>query len=155
MRPRIATAFTEKTLESYKQLLSAIPPSLNKWKYSTTPPKKAAVLLPLCVINEQASILFTVRSRNLRNHQGEVSFPGGFHEQFDKDIVATALRETKEEIMIEADNITVLGLLNPTTNKNLSTEVTPVVGFLKESNPEKFKWNPDEVENVFTIPCKL
>jgi nudix motif 8 len=154
MRPQIATAFTEKTLESYKQILSALPPSLNKWKYSTTPPKKAAVLLPLCIINEQASILFTVRSRNLRNHQGEVSFPGGFHEQSDKDIITTALRETNEEIMIEPDTINVLGLLNPTTNKTLSTEVTPVVGFLNELNPENFKWNPDEVEDVFTIPCK-
>jgi nudix motif 8 len=50
--------------------------SLAKWKYRVDPPKQAAVLLPLCNINGEMSILFTVRSPALRSHAGQVSFPG-------------------------------------------------------------------------------
>lgn len=42
------------------------------------PDKHAAVLIPLCIANNELSILYTIRSSKLRNYSGQVCFPGNF-----------------------------------------------------------------------------
>ncbi|KGP62752.1 DNA mismatch repair protein MutT [Legionella norrlandica] len=51
------------------------------------------------------SLILTKRSEKLRNHPGEVCFPGGFHEAKDQNLYSTALRELNEELGITADRI--------------------------------------------------
>ena len=58
----------------------------------------ASVLIPIIDRPEGLSVLFTQRSQNLKNHPGQVSFPGGRTEINDRDAIATALRESYEEI---------------------------------------------------------
>jgi 8-oxo-dGTP pyrophosphatase MutT (NUDIX family) len=75
-------------------------------------PNQGAVMLLLYNKNHKLNILLVKRQDNLSYHPGQVSFPGGKHE--DKEtFLETALRETYEEIGIEPDNLEVLGNLNP------------------------------------------
>ena len=74
--------------------------------------RQAAVLLPVVCRNDALSMLFTRRNESMRQHAGQVSFPGGAVEFGDSDAIATALRETREETGIDAGFITPLGFLD-------------------------------------------
>ncbi|MCJ7623812.1 MAG: CoA pyrophosphatase, partial [Anaerolineaceae bacterium] len=94
-------------------------------------------------------LLFTRRTETVNNHKGQVSFPGGRVEPCDASLSAAALRETFEEIGVEAEKITILGSLNniPTSRGFL---ITPFVGVL--TYPFKLKISSKEVARVFTLP---
>jgi len=74
--------------------------------------RPAAVLLPLYMREGEETLLFTRRTEELRHHRGEISFPGGGRQTDDFDLLATALRETEEEMGIRAADVTVLGRLD-------------------------------------------
>ena len=61
----------------------------------------ASVLIPIVDRPKGLTVLFTQRSQKLKNHPGQISFPGGRAEKDDKDVVATALRESQEEIGLQ------------------------------------------------------
>src|SRR5439155_14742062 len=71
----------------------------------------AAVLVPLLAVDGEPHLLFTRRSRLLRQHQGQVAFPGGRCHPDDADLVATALREAREEIGLDPPDVRLLGPL--------------------------------------------
>ncbi|KAJ3018007.1 UNVERIFIED_CONTAM: nudix (nucleoside diphosphate linked moiety X)-type motif 8 [Siphonaria sp. JEL0065] len=73
------------------------------------------------------AILFTVRSKLLRTHSGEVSFPGGRVDPTDASPLGAALRETHEEIGVESSSLLVLGPLPRMPDRSGSTEVFPFV----------------------------
>merc|ERR1711872_102926 len=74
--------------------------------------RRSAVLIPLCLVDGEPSVLFTLRTRQLAKHRGEVSFPGGMEDEGDGgDPVVTALREAKEELGISSENVQVWGTL--------------------------------------------
>ncbi len=110
---------------------------------------KAAVLIPLFLRNESWNVLFTRRSQTVQDHKGQVSFPGGSFEWLDKDLEATALRETEEEIGISPELIKILGRMNPFASIS-NYLITPVVGLLEY--PHKIKIAVEEVDKVFSIP---
>ncbi|XP_013776472.1 nucleoside diphosphate-linked moiety X motif 8-like isoform X2 [Limulus polyphemus] len=112
--------------------------------------KNAAILVPLCTFNGIPSVLFTLRSPNIRRHRGQVSFPGGMTDKTDKDFIHTAIRETEEEIGITASKITVWGEMKPLPTREGDALVVPVVAHIGEVNPSELKINPREVELIFT-----
>ena len=71
--------------------------------------RPAAVLLPLIPQAKEDYILFTLRSQKLRNHRGQIAFPGGKRDPGDTSLAYTALRETHEEIGVPAEQVKVLG----------------------------------------------
>jgi 8-oxo-dGTP pyrophosphatase MutT (NUDIX family) len=95
------------------------------------------------------AVLFTQRTAHLHDHAGQISFPGGRAEPGDDSAVATALRETYEEIGIEPARVEILGQL-PEYLTRTGFRVTPVVGFVVppfELAPDSF-----EVAEVFEVP---
>lgn len=116
--------------------------------------KEAAVLLPLCLHDGVPSILFTKRSNSMRNHSGQVSFPGGMRDEADVDEVATVLRELFEEVNVESKDVEILGVLpNHVASGGSKTLVTPIVGcFNRDLSHLNIKANPSEVDSVFSLP---
>jgi 8-oxo-dGTP pyrophosphatase MutT (NUDIX family) len=74
--------------------------------------RPAAVLVPLFLRNGEPWVLLTRRAEQLKNHSGEISFPGGGAEEQDQDFWQTALRETEEEVGIRGDHVRRLGRLD-------------------------------------------
>jgi 8-oxo-dGTP pyrophosphatase MutT (NUDIX family) len=94
-------------------------------------------------------LLLTRRTDHLRDHAGQISFPGGRVEPEDDGPVATALRETEEEIGLPRRYIEVLGQL-PVYTTVTAFQVTPVVGLVQPG----FTLAPDpaEVAEAFEVP---
>jgi 8-oxo-dGTP pyrophosphatase MutT (NUDIX family) len=90
----------------------------------------AAVLVPLYLENDQLHAVFTRRRDDLRRHAGEISFPGGRHDDTDHDLVATALREAEEEIGLPVDAVEIVGALQPTPTIATDYAVYPFVGLI-------------------------
>ena len=109
----------------------------------------AAVLVPLYVTQGRLWVLLTRRSASLPHHAGQYSFPGGVREADDADDVATALRETREELGIETATVLVLGRLDDLRTPT-GYQITPVVGALPY--PLSLEPQADEVEAVVPFP---
>lgn len=114
------------------------------------PLTEAAVLLPIVLREENGpTILFTQRAAHLNDHAGQISFPGGRMESYDESAIATALRETEEEVGISRSHIDVIGTL-PEYHTGTGFRVTPVVGIVKP--PFEVNADPFEVAEVFEVP---
>jgi 8-oxo-dGTP pyrophosphatase MutT (NUDIX family) len=109
----------------------------------------AGVLIPIIERRGNLSVLFTRRAAHLRYHAGQVSFPGGRMEPGDADVLATALRETREEVGIESHSIRIAGFLEPLPTVS-GYAVTPVVGLVAAEAPHIA--DPEEVERIFEVP---
>ena len=107
--------------------------------------QRAAVLVMLYEKDNKPHILLTRRSRYMRNHAGEVCFPGGIFNEKDGDLLITALRETEEEIHIQVAEAMVIARL-PLVKTLTGYKVTPFVA--KTEGMSKFQLNWDEVEEV-------
>ena len=115
----------------------------------TEPPRPAAVLIPLVAAEDKVSVLLTQRTAHLSDHAGQISFPGGRVEEHDADAVATALRESVEEIGLAASAIEVLGSL-PLYVTATGFQITPVVGLIER--PFSLDLDAFEVEEAFRVP---
>lgn len=109
---------------------------------------QAAVLILLSESLEPC-LLYTKRAVHLRQHAGEVCFPGGMWEPGDENLSATALRETWEEIGLPSGAVRLLGMLEPSQTL-AGTRVTPFVASFDADYP--LSPNPEELESIFTIP---
>ncbi len=110
---------------------------------------EAAVLVGLIRRDEGMQVLLTRRTDALRNHAGQVSFPGGRLEADDADAVAAATRETFEEVGIPASLITPLGYLDAFTTIT-GFRVLPVVATI--ANDYVAQPDANEVAEVFEVP---
>jgi len=113
------------------------------------PWKPASVLLPLVLHPDMPTVLLTRRTEGLQDHAGQVSFPGGSRETDDPDPVATALRETEEEIGLDRSYVEVAGFLEGYLTIT-GYAVTPVVGLVQPGFT--LALDPLEVAEVFEVP---
>jgi len=111
--------------------------------------KPAAVLVPIIERDDELVILLTRRADHLDSHSGQVAFPGGKAEESDKDLVATALRETHEEVGIADHLIEVLGYLDE-YETGTGFSIQPVVGFVDPA--AKLNLDATEVAEAFEVP---
>lgn len=94
-------------------------------------PRLAAVLLLLSPHGQNAQLLLTRRGGGLREHSGEIAFPGGRQEDGETS-VHTALREAYEELAIPSSAVTVMGTLHQIYVPRSNHLVTPVVAWCDE-----------------------
>jgi 8-oxo-dGTP pyrophosphatase MutT (NUDIX family) len=111
--------------------------------------RESSVLVPLFIRGGALHALFTKRPMTLRNHAGQISFPGGAREAADPTPLHTALRETHEELGIPPEQVRVLGMLDelPTITQ---FRIIPFVGVI----PGQFAYVPSaaEIEEVIEVP---
>lgn len=109
----------------------------------------ASVLVPIVARGEVPTVLFTQRTAHLKNHSGQISFPGGRAEVADGTPERTALRETWEEIGLSAGRIELLGRLSDYHTRT-GYRITPIVGIVQP--PFELLPDDNEVAEVFEVP---
>lgn len=112
-------------------------------------PAHASVLVPLVVHAGATTVLLTRRTDHLRDHAGQISFPGGRAETHDEDAVATALREAEEEVGLARRHVDVIGAL-PHYTTVTGFIVTPVVALVQPGFD--LALDPFEVAEAFEVP---
>lgn len=112
-------------------------------------PLEAAVLVPIVLRPTGSTMLLTQRTAHLRDHAGQISFPGGRSEAFDPSPEATALREAEEEVGLSPHQVEILGRL-PVYHTVTGFCITPVVGLV--TPPLNLKLDDFEVAEVFEPP---
>lgn len=113
---------------------------------------RAAVLVPIIDHVDNLTVLLTQRSPFLKEHPGQVSFPGGRGEDIDIDDTSTALREAREEIGLNSDQVTILGNLDVCLT-GTGYKVIPVVGLV--TPPLNLSLDSSEVTDAFEVPIKI
>jgi 8-oxo-dGTP pyrophosphatase MutT (NUDIX family) len=114
-------------------------------------PRQAAVLVLVFPKDDVLHLVLTRRHDKLRGHSGQVSFPGGRCDPEDPTFESTALREACEEIGICHNTpLEILGRLSTTYIPPSNFSVVPVVAYTPSDLD--FVPNPDEVDEIFTVP---
>lgn len=116
------------------------------------PVRPAAVLVPIVLREEAATILLTRRADHLAKHAGQVSFPGGSVDDGDENAVAAALREAEEEVGLSADYVNVVGSLDQ-YRTGTGFEITPVVATI--SPGFELSLQEEEVAEAFEVPFEF
>ncbi len=126
--------------------------SLNEWEISSdflAATRAAAVLIGLVERDDGLNILLTQRGNALRDHSGQIAFPGGKIDPDDASPAAAAVREVEEEVGIPADRVEVLGYLGTYLSRT-GFRIVPVVARLHP--PFTLSLNPAEVVEAFEVP---
>lgn len=137
LRQRFAAASTPATRSEFPGTDELIP---------------AAVLVPIVLRPLAPTVLLTQRTAHLRDHAGQVSFPGGRCEPDDETPMATALREAQEEVGLMPAQVEILGVLDE-YRTGTGFSVTPVVGLVEP--PLDLKLDDFEVADVFEPPLEF
>ena len=123
-------------------------PRLNHGK----PLRNAAVLIPVVDHEGEATVLLTKRAERLRNHSGQVAFPGGTIDPTDASPEAAAVRETLEEIGLAQDRIEIIGRM-PDYVAGSGYRIAPVLGIVRSGF--RLSLNADEVDAAFEVPLRF
>jgi len=111
--------------------------------------RPAAVLVPVVVREPDLTVLFTQRAAHLKEHSGQVSFPGGRVHADDASPEETALREAREEIGLDRARVELLGRM-PEYCTRTGFRITPVIGVVMP--PFDLRPDANEVKEIFEVP---
>lgn len=143
------------TLEEFRRRFAVAAPPLESiyGDEGTRPDREiltpASVLIPVVARVPGPTVIFTRRASHLKDHSGQVSFPGGRVHADDASPEATALRETREEIGLDPGRVELLGRM-PEYHTRTGFRITPVVGIL--TPPFDLQPDANEVEAIFEVP---
>ena len=141
---------TQPPVNLTREALARLPPAIAAQLFPE-PLIPAAVLVGLVARDTGWEVLLTRRTEHLKDHPGQISFPGGRLNGPHESAVAAALRETQEEVGIEARFIEVIGFLRPHAVVT-GYAVSPVVAVLRPG----FSLVADvaEVAEIFAVPLR-
>jgi 8-oxo-dGTP pyrophosphatase MutT (NUDIX family) len=114
--------------------------------------RSAAVLIPVVDHGDMATMLLTKRAETLRNHTGQVAFPGGRVDAEDGSPERAALREAHEEIGLDAGHVEILGRM-PDYVSGSGYRITPVLSVVRPGFD--LTLNSDEVDAAFEVPLSF
>ncbi len=115
-------------------------------------PREAAVLVPILDRPAGLQVLLTTRAAHLRQHAGQISFPGGGIDPEDAGPAEAALREAWEEIGLEPAQVDLLGAL-PRYRTTSGFRIHPVVGRVDPRFTPRL--NDVEVADIFEVPLRF
>lgn len=110
---------------------------------------EASVLIPILTFKKDLEILLTKRSNSLKNHPGQIAFPGGKKDQIDSSPIETALRETQEEVGLNPKNVEIIASL-PSHKTATGFVIKPYLGLINQPFSETLRQG--EVDEIFTVP---
>lgn len=111
--------------------------------------RPAGVLVPLRMAGGEAAVVLARRTEQVPHHKGQICFPGGSRDPGDRDLLATALRESEEELGIRRKDVELLGAMEP---------VPTVTGFFIQpflariAEEAVFRLDPFEIAEDFEAP---
>ncbi|MCE2736090.1 MAG: NUDIX hydrolase [Acidimicrobiaceae bacterium] len=144
---RLTREHVEQRIGAY---VAAEQPSLggvnDEWLASA---RASAVLVPLIETPRGLSVVLTRRADHLRNHRGEISFPGGRVEE-SESLIEAALREATEEVALPVENVSVIGQLDPHATFVSNSLIVPVVGMVNGS--PNLTAQASEVARILVVP---
>ena len=114
--------------------------------------RRASVLVPIVARPDELTMLLTRRTAHLKNHSGQIAFPGGGAEAGDASTEATALHEAREEIGLDPARVELLGRLSDYHTRT-DYRVTPVVGLV--APPFELSLDAHEVDAAFEVPLSF
>jgi 8-oxo-dGTP pyrophosphatase MutT (NUDIX family) len=112
----------------------------------------SAVLIPLYREEGHYYVVLCRRTEKVKDHKGQISFPGGARDAGDKTLLHTAVRESREEIGLREEDIEVVGELDDELTATSNFIVTPFVAFI--TWPCEFTRNEDEVAEILQVPIE-
>ena len=115
----------------------------------------AAVLIPLYQLDDELHVILTKRTTLVRMQQGHVSFPGGGREREDKDLLATALRESSEEIGLDPSQVEIFGRIDDFSTRDGEILIAGFVGLI-DPLASPYPWRPAETEvaEILEVPVR-
>jgi len=142
------------TLEELRRRLASRPPSPTVYGDEGAWPepallRPAAVLVPIVDRAPAPTVLLTQRAAHLKDHSGQVSFPGGRVHAEDPTPEATALREAREEIGLDPGRVELLGRMSEYRTRT-GFRITPVVAIV--TPPFELLPDRNEVDEIFEVP---
>lgn len=138
-----------RSLEDVLEALSPHTPGSRPHAPDFPGARPSAVLVALAEGVQGPEVLLTRRAMHLRNHRGEISFPGGRLDPGEGAIEA-ALREAFEEVMLPPGDVEVVAELDHLNTVVSRSYIVPIVGRLRERRP--LVANPHEVDRVLFVP---
>jgi 8-oxo-dGTP pyrophosphatase MutT (NUDIX family) len=121
-------------------------------KVETFKLRDAAVLVPVIDDGDEARVIFTKRTSTLREHSGQIAFPGGKIDGADETPEQAAMREADEEIGLKGSFVETVARL-PVYLASTGFRITPVLAVVQPGFD--LKLNPDEVDDVFEVPLSF
>ena len=111
--------------------------------------RPAGVLVPLRVVDGEIRVVLARRTERVPHHKGQVCFPGGSRDPGDSDLLATALRESEEELGIRPGDVELLGAMEPVPTVT-GFFIQPFVGRIPAGS--RFRLDEFEIAESFDVP---
>lgn len=112
---------------------------------------EAGVLMAITDHSDDPQLVLTQRASHLKNHGGEVAFPGGKRDEQDASIIETALRESFEEIHLPPEQVEVVTPM-PMSISKMGLKVAPILGIIPHQ--VELVANEDEIASIFHVPIR-
>ena len=136
---------TERFFQGLKGALSPA----DAWNFPPAGLRPAGVLVPLRAVGGEVRVVLARRTERVPHHKGQVCFPGGSRDPGDGDLLATALRESEEELGIRPGDVELLGALEPVPTVT-GFFIQPFIGRIPAGS--RFLLDEFEIAESFDVP---
>ena len=136
---------TERFFQGLKGALSPA----DAWNFPPAGLRPAGVLVPLRAVGGEVRVVLARRTELVPHHKGQVCFPGGSRDPGDRDILATALRESEEELGIRPGDVELFGAMEPVPTVT-GFFIQPFVGRIPADS--RFRRDDFEIAEIFEVP---
>ena len=140
-------------------LIDRVRDRVRRYRYRPITPNEsdigAAVLVPLYQLDNEPHVVLTKRTMQMSRQQGHISFPGGRRESGDGDLLATALRESFEEIGLDPRHVEIFGRIDDFSTRDGETLIAGFVGLIDPA-ASPYTWRPAEreVAEILEVPVR-